>query len=257
MRVEEIMSKAITIDKDRKLSDAIELMEKNNVANLVVIDEGKTIGMVTEKDITRELGSGKHGKMLATSLHVSSAMSSEPITISKDADIKEAAEKILKNHISSLPVVGNGELVGIINTTDLIRPLQNSDAPIKQVMSKHVVTVLPSDRVVHARRLMLDNDISRVVVVEGDSIVGIVTEKDTVKALFAFKKYADNKQFSRIRNLLVEDIMKQNIITLDEDSKAGEAAKLMLENNISGLPIIRNGELVGIVTKTDLMKLYV
>ncbi len=257
IKVGEIMSKAITIDKDRKLSDAIELMEKNNVACLVVVDEGKIVGIVTDKDITRELGSGKHGKMLGTSLHVSSAMSSELVTINKNADIKEAASRILKNHVSSLPVLEDGELVGIITTTDLIKPLQNSETPVKEIMSNYVVTVSPSDRVVHARRLMLDNDISRVVVVEGGNIVGILTEKDTAKALFAFKKYADGKQFSRIRNLLVEDIMKQDVITLDENSTAGEAAKLMLENDISGLPITRNSKLVGIITKTDLMKLYV
>lgn len=257
MKVEEIMSKAITIDKDRKLSDAIELMEKNNVSSLVVLDEGKVVGMITDKDITRELGSGKHGKMLATSLHVSSAMSSKLVTISKNEDIKEAAKKILENHVSSLPVMDNGELVGIITTTDLIKPLQNSDALVKEIMSNYVVTVSPSDRVVHARRLMLDNDISRVVVVEDDSIVGILTEKDTAKALFAFKKYADNKQFSRVRNLLVEDIMVQNVITLGEGATVGDAAKLMLENDISGLPITKDGRLVGIITKTDLMKLYV
>ena len=257
MKVGEVMGEAITIDKNRKLSDALELMEKNNISSLVVVDEGEICGIITDKDIIRELGSSKHGKLLPSSLHVSSAMSRKLITVEKDTDIREAAKLMLDNKISSIPVVDNGEIVGIVCAIDIIRTLINSEVPVKEIMSNYVIVVSPEDRVVHARRLMLDNNISRVIVVEKGKIVGILTEKDVVKALIAFKKHADKLQFSRIRNLMVEDVMNQEVITIGEDASVGEAIKLMTENGISGLPVTKDGKLVGIITKTDILKLYV
>ncbi|RLF58650.1 MAG: hypothetical protein DRN25_04995 [Thermoplasmata archaeon] len=184
-------------------------------------------------------------------------MSRKLITVEKDTDIREAAKLMLDNKISSIPVVDNGEIVGIVCAIDIIRTLINSEVPVKEIMSNYVIVVSPEDRVVHARRLMLDNNISRVIVVEKGKIVGILTEKDVVRALFAFKKHADKLQFSRIRNLMVEDVMNQEVITIGEDASVGEAIKLMTENGISGLPVTKDGKLVGIITKTDILKLYV
>jgi len=257
MKVEELMTReVITIDKDRKLSDALELMEKHRISRLVVVNNGKIVGMVTDKDILEVMGSSKYANKLPSSLHVSTAMSRGLITVDKDADVREAAELMLKHKIRSLPVVNEGELVGIVTTTDLLKPLQDSEQRIDEVMTKQVITVSPEDRAIHARRLMLDNGISRLVVVEEGRIAGILTERQLGRALGAFKTAADSKQASRVRNLIVEDIMTQVVVTLRSDSTVGEAARLMLERGFSGIPIVDDKDnLVGIVTKTDLVKL--
>ena len=51
--------------------------------------------------------------------------------------------------------------------------------------------------------------------------------------------------------------MNQEVITIGEDASVSEAIKLMTENGISGLPVTKDGKLVGIITKTDILKLYV
>jgi CBS domain-containing protein len=245
----------ICIDKNRKLSDAVNLMEKKEVSRLVVTSDGKVCGMLTEKDIAKHLGSAKHGKALASSLHVSTAMTSDPVILQSGEDVKKAAKLMLDNGISSLPVIRGEEIVGIITKTDLMKILQDSEEKIEEAMTEGVVTISPGERVVHARRIMLDKGITRLVVVEGDKIVGILTEGDAARAFLAFRKAADKYQYSRVRNMIVEDIITQGVKTLNVKAKVGEAAKMMLQNNFSGLPITDGDKLVGIVTKTDLAKL--
>ncbi len=256
MNVGDIMTEeVVTIHKDRKLSDALDLMEKNRVSRLLVVNGDELAGIITERDILDTLGSGKHSNMLPSRLHVSSAMSKNLITITKDIDIKEAARVMLEKNIRSLPVV-NPTLEGIVTTTDLLKPLTDSSVPVKDIMKSPVITVSPTDRAVHARRLMLDNNVGRLVVVEDFKIVGILTQRQLGRAMAAFKKSADRLQANRIRNLLVEDVMTQSVTTISEDATAGEAAKLMLEKGFSGLPVVREETLVGIVTKKDLVKLH-
>lgn len=256
MNVEEVMTREVfSIDKDRKLSDALEAMKKNSVSRLVVVNDSQPAGIITEKDILESLGAGKHGTLLPSSLHISSAMSRELITIREENSLKEASQLMLEKNIRSLPVRGEG-IVGIITTTDLIKPLAESSTPVSRIMRSPVITATPTDRAVHARRLLLDNCVGRLVVVEGDTIAGILTQGQLGRAMAAFKKNADTYQANRVRNLMVEDVMDQNAITIEEGSTCGEAAKLMLEKDFSGLPVVREGKLVGIVTKRDLLTLY-
>jgi len=259
VNVSELMTReVVTIDKDRKLSDALELMEKHRISRLVVVNRGAIVGMITDKDVLEVMGSSRYAKKLPSSLHVSTAMSRGVITIGRDTHISEAARIMLEHRIKSLPVVNDDSLVGIITTTDLLKPLKDNREPVEKVMTRRVVTISPEDRAIHARRLMLDNGISRLVVVEEGRIVGIITERQLGRALGAFRAVADTKQANRVRNLIVEDIMTQAVVTLSDDSTAGEAARLMLERGFSGIPIVDSeNTLAGIVTKTDLIRLLV
>ncbi|MBI5253252.1 MAG: CBS domain-containing protein [Euryarchaeota archaeon] len=256
MLVKDVMTRnVITIDKNRKLSDAIKLIEKNRISRVVVTDSGKVCGIVTEKDLIKTLGSSKTKRILPSTLHVSAAMRSALIAVREDAEIREAALLMVQNKVSSLPVIDGGQLTGIVTTTDILKILKDCEEKVSSVLSKHVITVIPTDRIVHARRLMLDNEISGVVVVEEGDVVGMLTERDLMRALGRFKKLADRYQHRRIRNMLVGDVMTQDVKTLEVNATIGEAAKLMLENSISGIPVTEKGKLAGMVTKADLAKL--
>lgn len=258
MQVRDVMtSNVVTIDKDRKLSDAIRILQKKKISRIVVTDSGKVCGVVTEKDIVKVLGSSRHRKLLPSSLHVSTAMQLGLIVVVEDAEVSEAARLMVQNKIDSLPVVKGEKLVGIVTPTDLLELLLACREKLDGVMSRPVITVLPSDRIVHARRLMLDNGIGRVVVAEGDEVVGILSQRDLMIAFGMFRKAADSYQRSRIRNILVGDVMTQHIKTLDASATVARAAKLMLEDEVSGIPIVQKGRLVGIVTKSDLVRLLI
>jgi len=256
MKVEDIMTKkVISVAKNRALSDAVKLMEKKRISRVLVTSDGEPCGMLTEKDISDHIGTSRHGESIPSSLHISTAMSPSIITIGKDASIAAAAKTMLKKGVSSLPVLHGKELVGIITKTDIVRTLAESDEKFEKIMKTDVVAVSPADRIVHARRLMLDNKIGRVVVLEEGKIVGILTNMRAAKALYNFKQNTDRGHASRIRTITVEDAMTPTVITLDVGAKVKEAVQIMIENKFSGIPLTREGRLAGVVTKTDMLKI--
>lgn len=256
MRIRQVMSSpAATIDKCESLADAIALMEKNRISRLVVLEAEKIVGVVTEKDIARELGSSHAYRLPPGRLHVSNVATSNPITVDPEVTVKRAAELMLERGVSGLPVVENGEPLGIVTKMDFAKVCMGyDDVYVGQVMRSNPVTVDPGDRVIHARKIILEEDLLLLPVVEERELVGVLTVRDLAMKLAAFQEVVPDKYKSeRIRNLLVGDVMTNSPLTVRTDSKLSEAARVMYEKRFSGLPVLNlEGELVGVLTKTEL-----
>jgi acetoin utilization protein AcuB len=117
----------ITITPQTTLTEARQLMEKQYIRRLPVIKKGKLVGIVTRSDI-REAQTSYATSLRAEDLNfvldrlvATYFMAYEPITISPDATIAEAATLMLRHQVGGLPVVENDEVVGIITETDLCR----------------------------------------------------------------------------------------------------------------------------------------
>jgi CBS domain-containing protein len=256
MKVEDLMTtKVISVDKNRSLSDAVNLLEKKRISRVVVTTDGELCGILTEKDVADHIGSVRHGKSSPSSLHISTVMNPSLIPIENNASTEKAAKTMLKKGISSLPVLKDGKLVGIVTKTDMVKTLAGSEKKLEDIMKTSVVTVSPNDRIVHARRLMLDKKIGRVVAGEEGAIVGILTGMGAARVLYAFKQVTERSHSSRIRNILVSEAMTPKVITLDIKAKVKDAIKIMTKNKFSGVPLTRDGKLAGIVTKTDMLKI--
>ena len=116
---------------------------------------------------------------------------------------------------------------------------------IVQVMSKPVRTVESNEKLSTALAVMDKHDIGNVVVMEGQKLVGIVTERDVVRQML---------KDSRVLQEPVKQGMSQPVITASPDSTVQEALEIMLKNNIRQLPVVQRSGLVGIVTDKDLMR---
>ncbi len=258
MRVSQIMSSpVVTLDKDQPLANAIDLMQRNEISRLVALQAGKIVGMITEKDIAREMGSSTAYRLSPERIHVSNVMTLNPITVAPEVMVKRAAEIMLDHDISGLPVVEGEHLAGIVTKLDFAKVCSEyEDVYVGQVMQASPTTVSLGDRVVHARRLLLDEDLIGLPVMEGGKLVGVVTVRDVAMKLAAFQGAVSNQHKSeRIRNLLVEDIMTQPATTTRTDARLPEVSRLMLERRFSILPVLNlEGELVGLLTKTELTR---
>ncbi|MGB9708206.1 MAG: CBS domain-containing protein [Candidatus Pacearchaeota archaeon] len=113
---------------------------------------------------------------------------------------------------------------------------------VKDIMKK-VVTIDRKDTIKHAASLMSKKNIGCLVVIEGNLIVGIITERDIIKHI----------SYSNYINAPVEDIMTSHVITIDADASIDEAADSMFQHKIKKLPVIENGKLLGIITATDII----
>ena len=121
-------------------------------------------------------------------------------------------------------------------------------------MNKRLLTVSPDDRVIHARRIMIDEDIARLPVVDQGNLVGMISDNEISFALAKIKKsYPIGKQKHRLDELLVREVMKKPAIWAAYTMTVAEAADQMLKENVGALPIIKNDKLIGIITRTDLL----
>lgn len=119
----------ITISLQTTLPEANRLMDEHYVRRLPVIHKGKLVGIVTRGDIREARASTATTlsiyelNYLLDEISAKDFMAYEPITVSPDAPIGEAARRMMQHKIGGLPVVEYGELVGIITETDLCRLL--------------------------------------------------------------------------------------------------------------------------------------
>jgi CBS domain-containing protein len=103
----------------------------------------------------------------------------EPIIVSENISLGEAAKLMSSKGIGSLIVLENSILEGIITDTDLVRNFE-SKSKIYDVMSKNVITIRPEDNLDTAATRMKKNKIKRLPVVDKDKIVGIITATDLI-----------------------------------------------------------------------------
>ncbi len=248
-------SPAIVLDKNLPLANAIDMLKRNEISRLVVLHNSRIVGVLTEKDIVRGLGSTRAYRLPLGRIRVSGVMTANPITVASDVMAKRAAELMLDHDISGLPVVERDKLLGMVTKLDFAKVcMSHDDVYVGQVMQASPTTVSPSERVIHARRLLLEEDLLALPVMEGKELVGIVTMRDVAMKLAAFQEVVpDRYKSERIRNLLVEDIITQPATTIRTDARFSRAAKVMLERRFSSLPVVNlEDELVGLLTKTEL-----
>lgn len=259
MRVVQIMSSpVISATKGTTLAEVMDTMERERISRLVVIEEGRIVGMITEKDMVRELGSAHTYRLPLSKIYVSSAMTQDPVTVASDIMAKRAAELMLDHNISGLPVVEGTKPVGIVTKMDFAKVCAlYEDVYVGQVMQSEPLTVSPADRMIHARKQMLEEGILALPVFDEGRVVGIVTMRNVLRALAGFHDVVpDQFKSERIKNILVEDVMTQPAVCVRTDDHVSAAARLMLEKRFSALPVVNlEGELVGLLTKTELTEL--
>ncbi len=129
---------------------------------------------------------------------------------------------------------------------------------VRERMTKNPHTITPDTSVADALRRMRDLRIRRFPVVDrAGGLAGIVSEKDL---LYASPSPATSLSIHEMHYLLaklaVADVMHREVITVPEDTPVEDAARIMTDRKIGSLPVVREGSLIGIITESDLFKLF-
>ncbi len=124
-------------------------------------------------------------------------------------------------------------------------------------MSHPVITISPDVPISEALNLMKKERIRRMPVIKGGKMVGIVSDKDLLNAspspATSLSVWEMNYLLSKVT---VKDVMTKDVLTVNEDTPIEEAARVMADNKIGGLPVMRADKVVGIITETDLFKIF-
>ncbi|MEX0764350.1 MAG: CBS domain-containing protein [Nitrosopumilaceae archaeon] len=271
----QIIKKTIVISPEEPLLEARAILLRHRISRLIVSRNDKPVGIITEKDVVRAIYY-LAGKPLEA-IRVNDFMSRELITITEKDSIYDCAKLMISHKISSVIVLKkDGTLAGIITKTDLTSVFltqASASIAVSKIMTKKVITVKPADSLLYVESVLLNNKISRVVVERKRMPVGIITHRDFIPAKMPLwiKQYADPKeveeftlgthsheyksnQLSYLLTFIAADIMTSNPVVIDAKEDVSTAALLMIRHGISGLPVVRNSLLVGIIAKTDIVK---
>ncbi|MFX0096407.1 MAG: CBS domain-containing protein [Candidatus Hodarchaeota archaeon] len=277
MDASEIMVSPIIVMKPNDtLARARKLMLKHEITRLPVIDENETpIGIITQKDMIRAIEQSEPiwrrrpiGQVL-----VQQIMTKNPITVDEKSDIVDITKIMIKNNISGVLVTDDSRLIGLVTKTDIVKAfpeIYSGRARVEDFMAREVKTADRGHPITHIIDLMNKANVSRIVIVEGERPIGMITSRDLtfvkpieVETGLRSRRLGikDPQSLLRTRRslaqkmlVIAEDVMSTDLVTVEASEDLANAARLMILNNIGGLPVISNGDLVGIITKRDILR---
>lgn len=127
--------------------------------------------------------------------------------------------------------------------------------PVRNWMTQSLITITPQTTLPELQRIMLEHRIRRLPVVKADKLVGIVTLGNIREAKPSDATTLSIYELNYLMDkLTAKDFMTPSPITIAPDATIAEAARLMVEHKIGGLPVVDHGKLMGIITETDLCR---
>lgn len=126
---------------------------------------------------------------------------------------------------------------------------------VRDWMSTKLITIDENESITKAMGIIKDHKIRRLPVVKDDKLIGMVTDRDLKEATPSKVSTLDiHELYGVLSKIKVKDIMSKSLITIGPDESVEKAAVIMLENKISGLPVVQKDALVGVITQTDVFR---
>jgi CBS domain-containing protein len=249
--IKDVMAKPTTISKSAKITEALDKMLAEGIDPLIAVNNNSVVGIVSRQAIAEKLGSKQNSPLAPTAIHVASVVEEEFTSVYPDESINVLIP-LLQHYKLVVVYDGDHKLIGQVSAGDLLKKFQPENG-IENAIEK-VITIEADERVVHLRRRMLDDNITRFVVSDQGKYIGIVTETDVAVAMRKFRESVkDQHQDHRIRNMIVRDIMTAPLISVDPSASVSTVIDLMLKKNISSVPVVDKGRLAGIITRRSLV----
>lgn len=272
-----LITRPITVNPKTTLTETRKILLENKVKQIVIVDKKIPLGVITEKDIAKKIYS--LGSKSIKSVKAEDFKSKKLFTLTRKNSVQECAQMMKKHRISIVIILNDDKtLGGIITKTNLITAFlvkESTPMRISQIMEKKLITAAPSDPILYIESLLMRYGISRIIIKTGQKPVGVVTFRDFVPAKIPqwIAESADSKEVQEYRfktgleddehsNQLsylfpfhAADIMTSNPITVNSEKDVKDAITLMIKNNISGIPVVKNSRLVGIITKSDIIRI--
>ena len=182
-------------------------------------------------------------------LCIKDVMNSNVISIGPDESLKTGARRMSENHITCLPVIGHGTFQGLITQKTVLKaiihePALADETKVSDKMSCSVPTISPDFSVLEASQVAYRKQVKWLPVLEGQTVVGIITQTDLVQALMCFDSFPD-----------VASIMSRDPVAVHAAVSVADVAKTMAEHGVSCIVAVQNKRVIGILTERDLLKM--
>lgn len=277
--VEEIMVRDVaSAELPGSRDEVLEILKKKHISGVPIVKDSELVGIVTRTDLLKN----------PEEEQIAILMTRNPITITPESSIVEAARLILENKIRRLPVVEDHSLAGLITIADIVGTIArlNIKTPISEYIGNNVVSVWSETPLSVVGAIMELADVKAVPILDANlTLVGVATDKDLISASIIEDKTEmsdmsagsddDAWTWESMRDTMslyysvskiklpaspVKDIIK---LTGDPEtavmsSQVSDCARKMKRNRIDQLPVINsNRKLLGLLRDKDLLKAIV
>ncbi len=261
----------VTVSKTTNVMEATEIIYAKRVRGLaVVIHPSKLFGIATTVTLVNYLGGGSLYSIIENrfehklypalqDIPMEDITIKDPVTVNASDRLEDVLYTMVDKGAGFIPVVDeDGNVVGIITEHDLVKHLREKKVgvTVAEVMSKYVIGVKSSQELIDAMKLMAEYGFRRLVVFgDNDKLEGMITAKDIVYLIGSHRvfEYVKSGDVRDLHSIPVKDVYSPVYYPVHPMDDVGDVATIMVKHGISGLPVIEDNEVVGIVTERDIL----
>jgi len=253
--------------------DVLKILKRTGISGVPVIKNKKLVGIITRKDLLRKPEETQLGLL----------MTAKPVTISADADIREAAHLLVTNRIRRLPVVDNGKLTGLLSVADLIHAIAQLKIrdEIKEKFVSQTFALWEETPLPLVGRIMEISGVDAIPILDAESrLQGIISERDLIRSsciedsvgVSDFSNGTDDDEWTwesirdmhtisygiskvKLPDRPVKTAMVRNVVSVPQNAEVSECALKMRRARVDQLPVV-NGDkrLVSMLFDRDLIR---
>jgi len=244
---------------------------KKKIRRLPVTSPGTELfqGIVVSRDIVDFLGGGekhqiienKHEGNFLSAINDSSKTIMDPDVpyAQVSSSITEVANKMVEGGEGGIPILDKEDkLVGIVSERDFANYVPSpAKIRVEPYMTQNVVTADPDLFLIKAMKKMISKGFRRLPVVENGKLLGVITSVDVLRyfAESEIFKHMQSEDANDALSIEISEIMTDDVITANPQDDLGETARKMGKYGYGGLPVLENGELVGLITERDMLEI--
>ncbi len=260
----------ILVKKDSTVLEAVEKIASNNVRGLPVLKADETLhGVLTSTDLVNYMGGGvlfeiiekKYNYNIYDALEktaVESLVKKEPVWVGSDSRIDEVLRLMVEHGTGFLPVVDkSGTVAGVVTEHDLVKHLAGKETgrTVAEVMSRTVIGIDVNDTLWDAMKLMVKHGFRRLLVFREDKLEGSITAKSIVTFFGNHKafEYVKTGDIRDVLNIEVAELYTPYYTVAKPNEDIGIVADRMMKTGLSGLPVVEDENVVGVVTERDVL----
>ena len=260
-------SPVISVKPESSIHEALLEMQTNFIKRVVVIDNEKPVGIVSERDINKFLEQDKTAKAL-DEIPIRYVMKKNCVMIPDGVDDKfiQAAARMSTFKIGSVILVDeDGKMIGIVTKTDITKAfstVHTGKYKVKDYMTERLITCRKTDSLKFALSIMNKNDISRLVVTNNvGEPLGIISTNTFLTHSDYFSggdtRSRDYLLPMKSKKLHVGDLLNDDLVIIQDEEDLAKAASMMIKNKISGIPVVdKDKNLIGVIDKSDIVRAF-
>lgn len=258
MKVEDIMTKdAMTIPYNSTVADAINAIRKHHVHEILVTKNDILFGVVSSRQIIER--STRLNEKIST-------ITVSPVVLEKDVDVEDAIEKLLFGGHRDIPVVDNGNLIGVVSEIDVLTSLGAlKSSETKKITAKDCMSPInfvcdEECPISDVRKSLIMHNVNRVPIVDkGGKLAGIISTIDLVERVgYERKFHAGDRIGERIEleKIPAKSLMKKDVFSVKEGETLNNVIGIISKNRVSSVVVEDAGRPAGIITPKSILRLF-